>query len=310
MTATVVLAIAIVTGPAPAMAAIGDTLLGPVGALAAPLITGGPTGSGTTATPSWTFSVVSGATAQCQLERSGWVVSAYRACTSPVSFNLSATGEGTYTLRVRAVAILGGLSPSASVTYTFTSPVTVPPVLAPILAPVLPGPSVTVPTVTVPPVTVPPGVLPPVPVVPTTLPPTVPPAVPTPSVPETSALPESPHAPGAPAATSETTSRASAAGETASPKRVARQPEAEIGGASLAGAKRLRDRSWAQKASDSDPYRMAAAVSDKVAFPVALVFVAIAFLMAQNRIDRNDPKLARAPVHAEPDLPFRERPSF
>jgi hypothetical protein len=33
------------------------------------------------------------------------------------------------------------------------------------------------------------------------------------------------------------------------------------------------------------------------------------FLLIQNRIDRRDPKLARAPLHAQPDLPFLPPPA-
>ncbi|MCU1691283.1 MAG: putative internalin, partial [Frankiales bacterium] len=38
--------------------------------------------------------------------------------------------------------------------------------------------------------------------------------------------------------------------------------------------------------------------------PLAVVFVVVAFLLVQNRIDRRDPKLASAPVEAEPELTF------
>jgi hypothetical protein len=39
-------------------------------------------------------------------------------------------------------------------------------------------------------------------------------------------------------------------------------------------------------------------------FPATLVAVVIGFIGLQNRIDRNDPKLAMAPLNAEPDLTF------
>lgn len=38
--------------------------------------------------------------------------------------------------------------------------------------------------------------------------------------------------------------------------------------------------------------------------PVALVLLVVGFLLLQNRIDRRDPKLAAAPVEAEPDVEF------
>jgi hypothetical protein len=38
--------------------------------------------------------------------------------------------------------------------------------------------------------------------------------------------------------------------------------------------------------------------------PLALLAIVVLFLLAQNRIDRRDPKLAAAPVEAEPELDF------
>ena len=38
--------------------------------------------------------------------------------------------------------------------------------------------------------------------------------------------------------------------------------------------------------------------------PLALFIVVLLFLLVQNRIDRRDPKLAAAPVTAEPELTF------
>jgi hypothetical protein len=50
--------------------------------------------------------------------------------------------------------------------------------------------------------------------------------------------------------------------------------------------------------------RVAAEVGKRSAFPSALMVLVGAFLALQNRIDRRDPKLALAPVHPTPDLPF------
>ncbi|MFN2524458.1 MAG: hypothetical protein ABR614_14235 [Mycobacteriales bacterium] len=41
--------------------------------------------------------------------------------------------------------------------------------------------------------------------------------------------------------------------------------------------------------------------------PLALLFIVVLFLLVQNRIDRRDPKLAAAPVSAEPELAFGPR---
>jgi hypothetical protein len=45
-------------------------------------------------------------------------------------------------------------------------------------------------------------------------------------------------------------------------------------------------------------------VVQRTAFRLILLIVAGLFLLVQDRIDRRDPKLAHAPLHARPDLPF------
>jgi hypothetical protein len=50
--------------------------------------------------------------------------------------------------------------------------------------------------------------------------------------------------------------------------------------------------------------QVAAEVGKRSAFPSGLLVLVMTFLALQNRIDRKDPKLALAPVHATPDLPF------
>jgi hypothetical protein len=47
---------------------------------------------------------------------------------------------------------------------------------------------------------------------------------------------------------------------------------------------------------------------DKSVFPSSLIFLVLGFLGVQNRIDRSDPKLALAPVSADPDLEFPPAP--
>lgn len=42
--------------------------------------------------------------------------------------------------------------------------------------------------------------------------------------------------------------------------------------------------------------------------PIVLLLVVGLFLLAQNRIDRRDPKLADAPLEAEPELAFEAAP--
>lgn len=52
--------------------------------------------------------------------------------------------------------------------------------------------------------------------------------------------------------------------------------------------------------------QVAAEVGKRSAFPTGLLLLVLTFLSLQNRIDRRDPKLALAPVHPTPDLPFGE----
>jgi hypothetical protein len=48
--------------------------------------------------------------------------------------------------------------------------------------------------------------------------------------------------------------------------------------------------------------------AQRAAFPLALLVAMFLFLLFQNRLDRRDPKLAMAPIHSTPDLPFEPLP--
>ena len=50
--------------------------------------------------------------------------------------------------------------------------------------------------------------------------------------------------------------------------------------------------------------KLAAIAGKHTGFPLLMLLLAALFLVVQDRIDRREPKLALAPVHAEPDLPF------
>jgi hypothetical protein len=54
-----------------------------------------------------------------------------------------------------------------------------------------------------------------------------------------------------------------------------------------------------------DTLRLARDAATTGGFPLLLVLLALAFLALQDRIDRNDPKLALAPVHGHQELGFR-----
>ena len=49
---------------------------------------------------------------------------------------------------------------------------------------------------------------------------------------------------------------------------------------------------------------------DKTAFPLALLLLVLGYMGLQNRLDRRDPKLALAPVHADSTLEFLPPPSL
>ena len=49
---------------------------------------------------------------------------------------------------------------------------------------------------------------------------------------------------------------------------------------------------------------VAEGVLSQPGFPISLLLVVVMFLVAQNRIDRRDPKLAMAPVYPDPHLDF------
>jgi hypothetical protein len=46
----------------------------------------------------------------------------------------------------------------------------------------------------------------------------------------------------------------------------------------------------------------------RTAFPLLLLIAMFVFVLLQNRLDRRDPKLALAPIHSTPDLPFSPLP--
>ena len=51
--------------------------------------------------------------------------------------------------------------------------------------------------------------------------------------------------------------------------------------------------------------RLAAEATRTGGPPLLLIVIALGFLAAQDRIDRNDPKLALAPVHGHQELVFK-----
>jgi hypothetical protein len=82
-----------------------------------PTIDSSPGPIGNDPTPSWAFSGDSGDSFECRLERGAVVVSAWAACSSPATFDLSLEPDGVYTFSVRAVNPAGNRSTPASDDY-------------------------------------------------------------------------------------------------------------------------------------------------------------------------------------------------
>src|SRR5437763_11083564 len=81
-------------------------------------ITSAPSSPGNNLTPSWSFTTEAGATTECRLTGPSGVVSAFSACTSPASYDLSSQPDGDYTFDVRATDAVGNTGPVSSDTYT------------------------------------------------------------------------------------------------------------------------------------------------------------------------------------------------
>jgi hypothetical protein len=84
---------------------------------APPALAGGPGPVGSDPTPTWSFTTEPGAALSCELRNGPTVVAPTAACTNPVSFDLSAQPDGTYTLSVIATDPAANASAPASVDY-------------------------------------------------------------------------------------------------------------------------------------------------------------------------------------------------
>ena len=83
---------------------------------AAPTITP-PASPSQVVSPSWAFSATAAASYQCKLEKGATLVSDWAACSTGHSYNLTATGDGSYTFSVRALDDVG--TPQAAATSTY-----------------------------------------------------------------------------------------------------------------------------------------------------------------------------------------------
>ncbi len=266
--------------------------LGPVGeaayeldttAPAAPSFDRRPSSPGTDRTPSWTFSGEAGAAFSCRVERRPFTTLVdWTPCASPYTADLATGDDGDFRLLVRATDRAGNVGTRASDDHTLTTERDggekgrtddVPPEGPP-------GPAAA----------------PPAPEPPAADDPATPPAGPGATGPggprrKDAAAPEGdgvrPDAAGA-------SERATGSAE---PRPApSERPARKRGGGNVA----TRVVSDAVRAIVSNP--------DKSVFPLSLLFLVLGFLAVQNRLDRNDPKLALAPTFADPDLEFRPSP--
>jgi hypothetical protein len=296
---------------------------------AAPTITSGPASSDGS-TLAWAFSSPAGTTTFCQLTGpGGTVVSAWAACSSPVSFPVSG-GAGTYTLSVRATDAAGNTSPVTTGTFQIVPP---PPPPAPAPAPVVPPPAPPAPPAPIPPAPVSPPPPPPPPPAPPPAVPPAPPVAPPPPTPATSPPapvaptpapqppPVAPPAPIPPAPVSPPPAPAPVSkpvAATPAPPRPVAVPRPAVPPPAPAPAPAVAVRPPVRHAAPAPPIspglveqvrRVGLAVSEGSAAALLLYLVLVLFLAVQNRIDRNDPKLALAPVYGEPDLAFETPPN-
>lgn len=92
------------------------------GPTAAPVVTSTPGVTGNDDTPTWTFTVGAGESAECQFEQQGRAtpLTSWMACGSPVTTqSLLGRPEVTYTLRIRALDSLGNVGAETSSTYLY-----------------------------------------------------------------------------------------------------------------------------------------------------------------------------------------------
>ena len=246
-----------------------------------PEIRGDESQQGGDESPTWRFTAEPGAIVECGLRRGDTVVSRMAACATPRSYDLAKADDGTYTFTVRATDAAGNVGRGATATYRLDRPAPTDEEPASAAAPA-------------PPAAAPPA---PDPV------PAAAPSAGAPAAPETEATPAAKRRAAErrearrEAAAAAATGRRDAApdsGTAASP--AASAPEREKKG--LAGA--------AQKLGEVGKVvaEAAAVAAEKSAFPGLLLAFCGLFLVVQDRIDRRDPKLALAPIDADPELEF------
>ena len=248
-----------------------------------PEIRGDEAQEGADESPTWRFSGEDGAILECQLRRGDDVISRMAVCATPRAYDLAKADDGTYTFTVRATDAAGNVGRGATATYRLdrrepaaeATPEATPAAAA---APAPPPPAAAAPE---------------------SMPSSGEPAAPT----ADEETPAERRAERRRAARREAAADAAAARRTGSPDAAASAavptPERERAKKKgLAGA--------AEKLAEVGKV-VAEAVgvaAEKSAFPGLLLAFCGVFLVIQDRIDRRDPKLALAPIDADPELEF------
>jgi hypothetical protein len=299
--------------------AAGAYVLDATGPLA-PTIDAAPTSPRSPGLVEWRFSAVEG-DLHCLLENStGIAVAGGPDCQGGVAaYDLASATDGLYTFRVTATDAFGNPSPETTSTLTIETPTVLaaPTTTAP--APTTtgtttPGPAPTTTTTHVPTTSAVSsadrGTTDPVP--PSDTPPS-----PTPTTPATAGRPAKPGAarPAARLRTSDVAAAPTAAEvhgdvETAvgrdttmseAPRSAEAAPLRRFGEDRVSAGGAPDDRAEAV-------LRVAGKVAQRSTIPISLLLVVDLFLLVQDRVDRNDPKLALAPVYPDPELRFLPRP--
>jgi hypothetical protein len=232
---------------------------------APPAVVSGPGAGGSDPTPTWAFSGED-ATFSCELRRGSDVVSTPASCTSPMSYDLSAQPDGTYTLVLVQTDAAGNTSAAAMSDYTLDRSSPPPPPVPPTS-----GGGDTTPASQAKPGTA--GA---------------------PSERTTDGTSERLN--GSPGPGTEARSSAVAPGSSGeiTPTTALPSPPAQT------PSQRSPRRPVGQTTDETSALEILAEVAGKTAFPIILVLIVVLFLAVQDRIDRNDPKLALAPVRSEP----------
>ncbi|HSH62448.1 MAG TPA: Ig-like domain-containing protein, partial [Acidimicrobiales bacterium] len=226
-----------------------------------PTLVSGPGAGGSDPTPTWVFSGEAGATFTCELRMGSEVVSPATSCTSPVSYDLSGRPDGTYTLVLVQRDAAGNTSTPTTTDYTLDRSSPPPP-----------------------------------------------PGQPAAGGGDTAPAPQA--VPGARSGpTARTTSPvlgpldgSATTGTAARSSDVAASPPAAVASPQTQTQPPRTPRRPSDQPPDSGTtaLEILAEVAGKTAFPIILVLIVVMFLAIQDRIDRNDPKLAHAPVRSEP----------